>query len=491
MFPANDTGLPTPLGTLEELLDEGDSSARPYKVFTGHNLGSRTFLVTIPMHEFYRMSDVANDQTKHGEITQRRLDPKHAMNLGLYMLKGLVNAAIVKRQIDKKPIPDVWGQIAERLGRQPYLSLQPIVANIRTCQPDGKNLPAERMLAGAETAAFKVFLSQKDVLWVIDGQHRRKGMEIVFEFLDFVRANSRYPKKPRLFTPAEWMDLTGDELGLWEEVFTVARSFCRIAVEVHLGLNPDQERQLFHDLNRLGKKVDTGLALQFDRSNPVNQFITDELLHDITDWDVVEKDIVDWESDDGAIPRKDLVSVNALLFLNKTNIAGAAPPQVDEKLGVARRFWETVRDIPHVGKPGAKDRSVAAQPVVLKALAKLSYDFGFGGKRDAELLDKLLDGVTNEIDFSHTNPMWAYYELTPKEREERGLQGLSEYLPADEEGFNRDIGKKDSKGRMRFGAKHNDIFPIIADMIRWRLKLPNRRDSAKSATQAVQDPIAA
>jgi hypothetical protein len=478
MYPATESTLPTPLGTLDELLDEGDTSARPYKVFIGHNLGSRTFLVTIPMHEFFRMSDVANDRDKHGEVTQRKLDLKHATNLALYMLKGLVHAATIKRQIDKKSVPDVWVQIAERLGRQPYLSLQPIVANVRTTLPGGSNIPGEKMLVGVETASFKIYLSQKDVLWVIDGQHRRKGMEILFEFLESVRTNYRYPKKPRLYVPAEWTEHTTDEMALWEEVFTVARSFCRIAVEVHLGLNPDQERQLFHDLNRLGKKVDTGLAMQFDRSNPVNQFIADQLLHEITDWEVVEKDIVDWDADDGAVPRKDLVSVNALLFLNKTNISGATPPQVEEKQEIATRFWETIRDIPHIGKQGAKDKTVAAQPVVLKALAKLTYDFGFSAKKDTELLNKLLNSINNEIDFSHTNPMWSYYEMPLSEREERGLQGLADYLPSETEGVNRDIGKRDAKGRMRFGAKHNDIFPIIGDMIRWRLKLPKRQKSA-------------
>lgn len=484
MYPATETALPTPLGTLDDLLDEGDTSARPYKVFIGHNLGSRTFLVTLPMHEFFRMSDVANDQAKHGEVTQRKLDMKHATNLALYMLKGLVNAAIMKRQIDKKPVPDAWQQAAERLGRQPYMSLQPIVVNIRTIEPGGANVPGEKMLVGVETAAFKVYLSQKDVLWVIDGQHRRKGMEIVFEWLDYVRTHHRYPKKPRLFIPTEWVDLTQDELTLWDDVFTVARGFCRIAVEVHLGLDADQERQLFHDLNRLGKKVDTGLALQFDRANPINQFIADELLEEITDWRVVDKDIVDWDADDGAMPRKDLVSVNALLFMNKTNISGATPPQVDEKLEVARRFWETVRDIPHLGKTGAKDKTVAAQPVVLKALAKLAYDFA---KKDAPNLEKLLDGIANEIDFSHTNPMWAYFELSAEERKAGGLQGLAEYLSSDAEGVNRDIGKRDAKGRMRFGAKHNDIYPILGDMIRWRLKLPKRvqRQGADEALEGL------
>lgn len=470
--------LPSGMATLDQLLEEGDSTARPYKVFIGHNLGNKTFLVSLPINDFFHASDVANDITRGGEVTQRKLDLKHASNLAHYILKGLVNAALVKRENDKKPIPAVWNEIAERLGKQPYVALQPIVANIRTSLPGGANLPWEKLAVGAETAAFKVYLSQKDVLWVIDGQHRRKGMQLVFEFLEFLRANHRYPKKPRLFTPLEWKDLQPDELGLWEEVFAAARSFCRIAVEVHLGLNADQERQLFHDLNRLGKKVDTGLALQFDRSNPVNQFIADELLHEITDWEVVERDIVDWDSDEGEMPRKDLVSVNALLFLNKTNIAGATPPQVEDKLTVARRFWETVRDIPHVGKPGAKDKTVAAQPVVLKALAKLAYDFAFGGKRDPELLETLLDGINNEIDFSHSNPMWRYYELTNEKRVEHGLHGLGDYLPSDSEGVNRDIGKCDAKGRMRFGAKHNDIYPVLGDMIRWRLKLPKRNRGA-------------
>lgn len=27
---------------------------------------------------------------------------------------------------------------------------------------------------------------------------------------------------------------------------------------------------------------------------------------------------------------------------------------------------------------------------------------------------------------------------------------------------------------MRFGAKQNDIYPVIGDMIRWKLNLPNR-----------------
>jgi hypothetical protein len=77
--------------------------------------------------------------------------------------------------------------------------------------------------------------------------------------------------------------------------------------------------------------------------------------------------------------------------------------------------------------------------------------------------------------------MWDYYDLSPDERR-RKLPGLSEYMPADD--GNRDIGGRDEAGKMRFGAKHNDIFPILGDMIRWRLGLPSRHAEAGEAAAA-------
>ena len=63
--------------------------------------------------------------------------------------------------------------------------------------------------------------------------------------------------------------------------------------------------------------------------------------------------------------------------------------------------------------------------------------------------------------------MWRYYQLNADERDRMGLTSLANYLPSDE-GGNRDIGAYNDKERvMRFGAKHNDITPILGDMIRW------------------------
>lgn len=474
--------LPSPIGSLSDLLDQGDTSATPYKTFVCHNLGNRTFLMSFPMHEFFRISDVANERGKNGEpVAQRKLDMAHAQKLAIYMLKGLVASAVSKRESKGEPFLPKMLEIRDLFGKQPYLSLQPIVANIRSCKVGGANIAGSRMITVSdETACFKVMLSQKDVLWVVDGQHRRKGMELIFEFLNHVRAHQTYPKKPQLFPAAGDEALDAETLQVWQECFEVARGYCTIAAEVHLGLGVDEERQLFHDLNNLGKKVEASLALQFDNSNPVNLFIKEELLDDggegILGWELTEKDVANWQNDSGQFPRKDLVAINAILFLNKTNISGATPPVVEPRKEVARRFWGIVKNIPGLGDEGARMKTVAAQPVLLKALAKLTFDFAFGKRQDDAHLETLLNGISG-IDFSHANPMWRYYDLSSEEKSAAGLDALKSYLPSDDEGKNRDIGAFDKVTKvMRFGAKHNDIHPILGDMIRWKLGLPNRHD---------------
>jgi hypothetical protein len=469
---------PTPISSLDDLMDGGAADQKPMKVFIGHNLGFRTFQMFVPMHEFFQMSAVANDTSGDPTlVAQRKLNPQHAAKLASYVLKGLVNAAIHRRRdIDKKPVPAAWMQAQEVIGKQPYMSLQPIVVNIRNCDPQGSNIPGTRMtMPDGETAAFKVFLSQQHVLWVVDGQHRRKGMELVFEFLDAVIATGKYPKKNMLFPGDPEESVSVEMMALWNECYSVARAFCTVAVEVHLGLDVDQERQLFHDLNRLGKTVDTSLALQFDSSNPVNLFIKERLITGMG-IKVVESDQKDWHNDTGAFSRKDVVAVNAILILNKTNINGAAPAVVLPRVDLAYRFWEAVMAIPGIDEHAAREKTVAAQPVVLKALAKLTFDFAFSNRRakmanSEDLLEKLLADVT-EVDFSHDNPMWRYFELSDSERDTL-LPGLRDYLPPPEPGVNRDVGAHQG-GFMRFGAKHNDIYPLLGDMIRWKLGLPNR-----------------
>lgn len=478
MYPAQD-GMPAPLtlDSLDALSADGDINETPFNVFIGHNLGHRVFTMSVPFRQFYDISDVANDRDA-GPVAQRPLDMEHARNLAKYMLRGLVSAAKMRRIIQEKPVPAAYDAIMSMLGNQPYFSLQPVVCNIRNTPYGGNGMGGIRGLRmqteKGETAAFKVFLSERHVLWVIDGQHRRAGADIVMSFLQAVRQSGRYPGKAPVIFPDKSRDVTPEEMAVWNEAYDAARSYATITLEVHLGLDIDQERQLFHDLNKLGKKVSSSMALQFDSSNPITQFIKGSLVADgvLRVTDVENKD---WAADTGEMVLKDVVAVTSLAFLNKSNAAGATPAIVEPRQDAVLRLWQKISDIPGIGDAGAKEKTVAAQPVVLKALAKLAFDLNFSNRRpdDGSDLFEMLLAKLDEVDFSHENPVWRFFDLSAEEIEDASLKGLAAWLPPTDTGANRDVGSFQG-GFMRFGAKHNDIYPIIGDMIRWQVGLPNR-----------------
>ncbi|HLK06376.1 MAG TPA: DNA sulfur modification protein DndB [Candidatus Angelobacter sp.] len=472
--------------TLGDLLTSAEVT-RPVPVLVGRNMGHPTFSMIMPWQNFMDRSLVGNEEEIYGDdgeeygITQRKLDVKHATKFAVFILKALVAYAMRKRSSAGKEPEEELLKLQENLGQQTYCAIQPLVCNIRKCEPAGGDLKVDKVAKW--DGACLVYLPEKLVFWIVDGQHRRAAMQLAADFLRTLLGNRRYPIRPKLYEAAHKEPLTKGELYVWNELFEIFRSEWTVAIEVHLGLKPDEERQLFHDLNNLGKRVEDGLAYQFDTANPVNVFIKDELVKPESEggfWRpaLVERDVTDWHNDSGVISRKDVIAINAVLFLNKTNVAGAQPSAVDKRRETALEFWKAVNEIPHFGEPEAKLKTVAAQPVVLKALAKLTYDFAFGKNPDQESLQKLFAGLrTVHGLFSHDNPMWRYYQLPQQELQKYGLKPLAEYLPEQTEG-NRDVGHFDGR-HMRFGAKHNDIFPILGDMIRWKLGLPNRRESAE------------
>jgi hypothetical protein len=485
MYPKID-GLPTPirnmqsLDSLDVLADAGDINETPFNVFIGHNLGHRVFTMSVPFRKFADISAVANNRDA-GPVAQRQLDENHAKKLAIYMVKGLVSAAKMRRLVGEKPVPPAFDALLRQLGEQPYFSLQPLVCNIRNIPLGGNGIGGIRGFrletSTGETAAFKVFVSERHILWVVDGQHRRHAADMAMTFLDQVRQSGKYPGKGAVLFVEKGRLVTEEEMLVWNEAYEAARSYATLTVEVHLGLDIEQERQLFHDLNRLGKKVDASLAFQFDGSNPITHFIKRNLAGDLG-IAVTDSEAKDWSEDTGALVLKDLVGVNAIAFLNKGNVAGATPAVIEPREAAIMDLWSRIVEIPDFASNRAKENTVAAQPVVLKALAKLTYDLNFSNRKpeNAELLFQQFLAGLPEIDFSHSNPMWNYYGLTDGERLDAKLSGLAAYLP-DETGGNRDIGSMQGE-YMRFGAKHNDIFPILADMIRWSLKLPSRREPA-------------
>lgn len=460
-----------------------NSSTHTINGFLGFNLGHPTILTVMSLTDFYRYSKVANDRQNMpaSEIAQRNLDLNHAKKLGIYILKSLVQSVVDDAQKKGETIPEEYIKVSKDLGTQPYASLQPVVVNIRT--QDNKIPKFVSSKPFQNNKGFEFELNQSHTFWVIDGQHRRKGIELLFEELESIIQNGIYPSKG-LYIPSFIEDkkepITENVMSLYKKIYTESVNNATIAVEVHLGLSVEQERQLFHDLNRLGKKMDTNLALNYDSSNPINNFVSEYLEGELK-LHISDSEIKNWEDDKGDLPRKDIASINARLFLNKTNINSATKGDVDSVADVAKRFWTAVCNIPHMGEYRAKCKTVAAQPVVLKALAKLAYDYAISKRKPEngeELFEVLINGINQtgekKIDFSHENPMWRYYEMTDEEREKSGLHGLKEYLPVDNDGANRDIGSYQPP-YFRFGSKHNDIFPIIASMIRWELGLPNNR----------------
>lgn len=466
------------LDNLDALVESGDANETPFNVFIGHNLGHRVFTMSVPFRKFKEISAVANDRDA-GPVAQRSLDEAHAKKLAVYMTKGLVSAAKMRRLTTGKEVPEVFDAILRKLGEQPYFSLQPIVCNIRNTTAAGTGPGGIRGIRleteKGETAAFKVFLSEKHILWVVDGQHRRHAADQVMTFLEEVRRSGKYPGKGAVLFADKGKVVSKEEMDVWNEAYEAARSYTTLTVEVHLGLDIAQERQLFHDLNRLAKKVDSSLAFQFDGSNPITLFIKNKLRGDLG-LQITDSEPKDWAEDTGALVFKDLVAINATAFLNKGNVVGATPSIIAPREDIVANLWARISDIDNFGISRAKEKTVAAQPVLLKALAKITFDLNFSNRRPHnadELFAQFLERFPS-INFGHDNPMWNYYGLTEQERISKGLETLKDFLPEETTGVNRDIGSLQGD-YIRFGAKHNDIYPILADMIRWATGLPSRR----------------
>jgi hypothetical protein len=460
--------------SLDAMIELG-TDHEPINVLIGYNLGNQTWTADVPLAKFIEWSDIANDPEK-GDVAQRKLDPNHAKSLAAFMLKGLINAAIVKRKLQGKEIPAAFADVQAKLGTKPYCALQPVVANIRDIDPNKPSILAYRgMTEKGDTVGFRVHMPRSYRWWVVDGQHRRYGGEMLMDWLKEVTRTNRYPARSNILTLKG--DVEPSEMIVWAEALECARSFATIKIEFHLGLDIDQERQLFHDLNNLGKKINVSMATEFDQGNPINHFVR-QTLEDGLGIRATDREIKDWSKDDGSMLSKDLAAINAIAFLNKTNVRAATPAIVTERSTQVAELWEAIVKLPGFGKKGAKSETVAAQPVVLKALAKLTFDLLFSNRRpeNGEALFLHLVSHLDEVDFSHDNIMWRYYQMSDEERKNPEISGLSDYLPnggvvtADS---NRDIGAYQG-GVMRFGAKHNDIFPVLADMIRWKLRLPNR-----------------
>ncbi len=145
---------------------------------------------------------------------------------------------------------------------------------------------------------------------------------------------------------------------------------------------------------------------------------------------------------------------------------------------VADKFWEQVCKIHGIGEPGLSKRSVLSQPVVLKAMAKLCYALTPRKETDSSAaLDKYLSEIP-QIDFSHDNPVWRFDSLIKRDFsvEDVDIEGLEEYTAFHaSKGAQRGLGiyQKDS-ARFEFATRANDVMPVLGDILRHEIGLPNR-----------------
>ena len=116
---------------------------------------------------------------------------------------------------------------------------------------------------------------------------------------------------------------------------------------------------------------------------------------------------------------------------------------------------------------------------MLKAIAKITFDLNFNTRKPQDgdrLFNKFLTEMKN-IDFSHSNPLWRYYVLSDEEKTKEGIDEMASYLP-DASRKSPNLGRYQNDV-MVFGNRHNAIYPILADMLRWKTGLPSRHPAVK------------
>ena len=474
----SETGRRFKLGDLKRSGARTDFNA---PVLTGFNMGNRTLALSLTMEQFREHSDVANEARiletsgDRSDVAQRPLDEKHAKAIALYMLRGLLVSVRQQWEDDGRHVPDELDDLLSDLGEGPYQGLQPFTGNIRACAPGGADLDLEERPDGK----LVIFLRQGQLIYVIDGQHRRHAYEIMVAWLKELMASGRYKRRGGVYVPDDREDLvlTQPELEVWAAVMELARSHFTVDVTVHLGLKPQQEKQLFHDLNNLGKKPDAALAQAFDQANPVSVFVRkviegEGLLGSISISDQGSKKGRKKQDEETAtIYRDDLVSCNALLFAGKTNQAGISASAVVPYYDYGREFWNAVAAQDHFGEDGWEGKTLLSEPVMIKALAQLVFTFHGSREENHALRDKLIAALAaKEIDFSHQDPLWSIYFDNDTKREEMDPK-LNVYLTPD-------AGRKGyafwQGDRLSFAQNTRDISRYLGDLIRWKLNLPPR-----------------
>lgn len=382
--------------------------------------------------------------------------------MAVFIFKGLVNFVIGKRTQEGKSIPPEIRQIAEYLGSQPYYAWSPIVGSIRDEVTD-----IAVTVVDAAQGELILQLRSNQLIWVVDGQHRRMAWKVVLDFLNQLIRDRKYAKSGGL-VPSDLKQVSDDAVSFWHEALTYYTERFSVSIDLHFGLSIDQEKQLFHDLNNLQKTVSTSQAQAFDQSNPINIF-THRLIEAqemFPENSVLKEDgRVDWDSAQW-IKLDQLNAINARLFLNQTTISGAKPADIHPREDKAWTFWETITKIPNMFD---RNESVAAQAALLKSIARVYFETLWSRKPEGDQVAEQFLDILPKIDFSHSNPLWDIQHLDEKELSHH--PNLIPYLP--QNWREKQISER-VDGKVRFGSRHNESILVLPGIIRYLAKLPSR-----------------
>ena len=163
----------------------GDRLAVSLPVLMGFNLANRTISVSLSMEKFRELSEVANEARiieltgDKGGVAQRPLDEKHARSIALYILRGLLHSLKERWEQEGRDIPEELHPLplgAERGHTRAFSRLRVTSANARWAGTTSK-------WREWDSGELILHLRQGQLIWVIDGQHRRFGYGLLIEWL--------------------------------------------------------------------------------------------------------------------------------------------------------------------------------------------------------------------------------------------------------------------------------------------------------------------
>jgi hypothetical protein len=398
-----------------------------------NNLGSITLTTSIDVGTFLNQSLVGNDAAA-GHVTQRPLNMNHATGMAAFNLSALVNYTAKEVEGNDQKVPDEVLEVFAHLSPKSYYAWAPLVCSVRS---QFSQVLAEPRPSGE----YSVKLRPDQLLWVVDGQHRRKGLELTRDWLVKMTTERKYPRLKDAF-PVGLKGVGDEALVFWRKALELFTGDFSVTTEVHFGMSIDQEKQLFYFLNDLGRAVPAAISQAFDQDNPINLFTRSLVCDLIPQGMISESGQVDW-NDAEWVRLDSLNAINARLLLNHGSIDNAKGSVVAPRLEDARSFWSAVLALPDVMD---RKTSLAAQPAMLKAIAKCYYDLkwarGSGRKAlPADTATKFLAALPN-VDFSHKNVAWQTA------------------------GGNKHIGSVHPDGTFRFSPSHNEIVPILTAVLR-------------------------